>query len=470
MANKKVITRFAPSPTGYLHIGNARTALISYLYALKCDGNFVLRIDDTDVARSSDEYTSSIIKDLEWMGIEVNQIFHQSHRKVRYHEVKRKLISEGIIYDCYETPQELQDRRKALLSRGLPPIYDRVSALSLSSAEKQVLKDQGRKPCYRFKIKHEPIQWKDLIKGDISYEGKNLSDPIVFRSDDSPSYLLCSVIDDVDYNITHIFRGEDHISNTAIQIQMFDALIEYSSKGEVSSSIRECGSTIPVFGHLSLVKTSEGKVSKRVGGFEVSKIGDEMHVEPMAFNSLLASLGTSVSKLRLSMKELTMGDFYGDKSGNVVFSYQSLFAMNKQFVSKMDFGQIISRFPNMNEMEWEVIRHNVSSLNEVLNCLEVLHKTPEQNKDLVKDLCEEEVLKSAIKHIPQSSFFDEVSMKSWIKDIQENSGHKGKKLFMTIRIAITGKEDGPEVKKILLLLSIEEIKKRITLAYKAHQS
>lgn len=272
-----VITRFAPSPTGKLHIGNVRVALVNWLYAQKYNGNFILRIDDTDRDRSKVEYREAIIKDLQWLGINWNNSFLQSTRFNKYEAAKQYLISSGRLYECYETPEMLEIERKRQLTSGYPPIYSRKS-LELTTAQKAQLQAEGYKVHYRFLIdRNKPIIWNDLIKGEIKYDGSNISDPIVIKEDGTMIYMLCSVIDDIEYRISHIIRGEDHITNTAIQIQIFEAL----------------GAAIPQLGHLSLIKSDSGKISKRIGGFTIDYLRDQLGIEPMSVNNLLALSGTS---------------------------------------------------------------------------------------------------------------------------------------------------------------------------------
>jgi len=273
---KKVITRFAPSPTGFLHIGNARTALINWLYARKYNGKFILRIDDTDITRSTEEYKNAIIRDLKWLGLEWDESFNQNSRLNNYLIAKEKLLHSGRLYPCYETPEELAIKRKLQLSRGLPPIYDRAS-LKLTQDQIAAYEKMGRKPHYRFMVQDSEIKWHDMVKGIINYQGSNLSDPIIIRGDGTMTYMLCSTIDDIDYKISHIIRGEDHVSNTAIQIQMFEAF----------------GTKAPDFGHLSLVKAKDDKISKREGGFDIANLRDNKGLEAMAINSFFALVGSS---------------------------------------------------------------------------------------------------------------------------------------------------------------------------------
>ncbi len=273
MSNIKV--RFAPSPTGFMHIGNTRTALFNWLLSAKLGGRFMLRIDDTDAQRSKKEYEDAIRDALVWLGLEWSEEARQSARVERYNEVTEKLKADGRIYACYETPEELEFMRKRLLNKGLPPIYDR-QALNLTREQIAKYEAEGRRPHYRFKLLDGDIVWHDLVRGECRYSEKNLSDPVVIREDGSFLYHLPSVIDDADFGITHIVRGEDHVTNTAAQIQMFEAV----------------GGKIPAFAHLPLLTGKEGKLSKRLGSLGVRELRAD-GVEPMAISSFLAKLGTS---------------------------------------------------------------------------------------------------------------------------------------------------------------------------------
>ena len=273
MSNIKV--RFAPSPTGWIHIGNVRTALFNYLWTKKMGGTMLLRIDDTDVARSKKEYEDGIYDALKWLGINWDEEARQSARVKRYDEVVEKLKAQGRIYACYDTPEELEFKRKRLMAKGLPPIYDR-QALKYTPDDIKKFEAEGRKPHYRFKLIDTDIVWEDEVRGTCKYDATKLSDPIIIREDGSYLYHLPSVIDDVDFGITHIVRGEDHVTNTAAQIQMFEAV----------------GGNVPTFAHLPLLTGKEGKLSKRLGSLGIRELRED-GVEAMAISSFLAKLGTS---------------------------------------------------------------------------------------------------------------------------------------------------------------------------------
>ncbi|EAL58253.1 glutamyl-tRNA synthetase, partial [Wolbachia endosymbiont of Drosophila ananassae] len=271
-----MLTRFAPSPTGYLHVGNVRTALVCWMYTRNQNGKFLLRFDDTDLQRSDVKYINDIIQDLKWIGINWDASFKQSERFERYNEVFLQLIKEGHIYACYETREELDIKRKLQLKQGLPPVYDR-SALLLTEQEKISYEQEGRRPHFRFKLdRNEVVKWNDEVKDEINIATSSISDPVVKREDGIYTYMLPSVIDDVDFNVTHVVRGEDHVTNTAVQLQMIKAL----------------KAKIPTFAHLSLLHFDDSKISKRTGVLNIKSIKED-EIEPMALVSYLVKLGTS---------------------------------------------------------------------------------------------------------------------------------------------------------------------------------
>jgi glutamyl-tRNA synthetase len=443
LMTNKVITRFAPSPTGNLHIGNVRTALINWLYARKHGGNFILRMDDTDLIRSKEEFKKYIIDDLKWLGLEWDLSFNQLSRLEKYELSKQKLISQGRLYPCYETSEEIDIKRKLQLSRGHPPIYDRA-ALKLSEKQIEDYKKQGRKPHYRFLINDAEISWDDMIKGNIQYRGSNLSDPVVIRADGTMTYMLCSTIDDIEYDISHVIRGEDHVSNTAIQIQMFEAM--------------DCPP--PVFGHLSLVKSKEDKISKREGGFEISRLRDVENIEPMAINSFLAFIGSSnIIHTCKNLKEI-IDDFDINSYSKSPTTYmpEELELLNHKIVINYEYSEIKkylknNNLENIDEEFWLAVRPNLSKLSEIKDWWQICHH-PEKVDNLDKEL-----LSIAIKYLPEK--ITTTTWHEWTKAICQHSGKKGKNLFMPLRLAITGKTSGPELQNLLPLLAHEEILARL---------
>ncbi len=273
--SEKVFVRFAPSPTGWLHVGNVRTALINWLYARNAGGRFLLRIDDTDLARSKSEYEDGLKEDLKWLGLEWDCSEKQSDRFANYEKAREKLVADGRLYPCYETAEEIDIKRKMLAGRGLPPIYDRA-ALNDTPEKRAEYEAQGRKPHWRFKLNHTNITWDDMVRGPTTFDGAKLSDPVLIREDGGVLFTFATSVDDGEMGITHIIRGEDHVSNSAIQIQIMEAL----------------GHKIPVMGHMALLKMKEGKISKREGGGDIRSLRQD-GVLPLALVSYLAKIGTS---------------------------------------------------------------------------------------------------------------------------------------------------------------------------------
>lgn len=439
----KIITRFAPSPTGKLHIGNVRTALINWLYTKKHGGEFVLRMDDTDLTRSKEEYKNAIIEDLEWLGLSWDKSFNQLSRLKKYDQAKNELLAKGRLYPCYETPEELEIKRKLQLSRGLPPIYDRA-ALKLSEEQIKQYETQGRKPHYRFLIEDKEICWEDMVKGEIKYHGAKLSDPIIIRADESMTYMLCSTIDDIEYKITHVIRGEDHVSNTAIQIQMFEAM----------------GASPPAFGHLSLVKSKDDKISKREGGFDISALRNVKNIEPMAINSFLCFIGSSnpIHACKTMQELIDKFDMSSYSKSPTTYMPEELELLNHKLVITYEYSDILeylqqNDLKNVDEKFWLAIRPNISNLSEIKDWWQIYH-APEKVSNL-----DQELLYIAAKHLPKQ--ITNATWKEWTNEIATASGKKGKDLFMPLRLALTGKSSGPELKNLLPLLSREEIISRL---------
>ncbi|ALN41477.1 glutamate--tRNA ligase [Rickettsia rhipicephali] len=445
----KVITRFAPSPTGMLHVGNIRAALLNWLYAKKHNGQFILRFDDTDLERSKQEYKDAIKEDLKFLNINWDQTFNQLSRLSRYDEIKNLLLDKKRLYACYETPEELELKRKFQLSKGLPPIYDRTS-LNLTEEQAKKYIEQGRKPHYRFLVNHEPINWHDMIKGEVKYDGKALSDPIVIRADGSMTYMLCSVIDDIDYDITHIIRGEDHVSNTAIQIQMFEAL----------------NTTPPTFGHLSLIINKDEKISKRVGGFEIATLRKEVGIEAMAIASFFSLLGSSAQILPYKSMEKLANQFEisSFSKSPTIYQPEDLERLNHKLLISLDFDTVKERLKEIDaeyidENFWLSVSPNLQKLRDVKDWWEICHQTPNvENLNLDK-----EYLKQAAELLPKGEITKD-SWSIWTKEITNITGRKGKELFLPLRLALTARESGPEITGVLPLIDREEIIKRLTSA------
>lgn len=424
----EIKVRFAPSPTGFMHIGNTRTALFNWLLAKKLGGKFMLRIDDTDKLRSKDEYERAIRDALTWLGLTWSEEARQSARFDRYNAVVEKLKAEGRIYACWETAEELEFMRKRLLNKGLPPIYDRKS-LHLTAQEIAAYKAEGRKPHYRFKLLDGEITWNDLVRGEVKYEARNLSDPIVIREDGSFLYHLPSVIDDVDFGITHIVRGEDHVTNTASQVQMFEAL----------------GGKVPAFAHLPLLTGKEGKLSKRLGSLGVRELREE-GVEAMAINSFLAKLGTSeaiepfydLNALALSLDLRKIG------RAQPKFDEEELKLFNTRFVRTAPYEYVKERV-NVDKMFWNAVRGNLNVVGDIGVWEEIC------NRELPPVIEDRELTDAAAELLPPEPWNEE-TWNAWVNEIKSKTGKKGKELFHPIRKALTAKENGPELKILLPLM------------------
>ncbi|GAA5252774.1 glutamate--tRNA ligase [Candidatus Rickettsia kedanie] len=445
----KVITRFAPSPTGMLHVGNIRAALLNWLYAKKHNGQFILRFDDTDLERNKQKYKDAIEEDLKFLNLHWDQTFNQLSRLSRYDEIKNLLLDKKRLYACYETPEELELKRKFQLSKGLPPMYDRAS-LNLTEEQTQKYIAQGRKPHYRFLVNHEPISWHDMIKGEVQYDGKALSDPIVIRADGSMTYMLCSVIDDIDYDITHIIRGADHVSNTAIQIQMFEAL----------------NTTPTTFGHLSLIINKDEKISKRVGGFEIATLRKEIGIEAMAIASFFSLLGSSAQILPYKSMEKLANQFEisSFSKSPTIYQPEDLERLNHKLLISLDFDEVKDHLKEIDaeyidENFWLLIRPNLQKLRDVKDWWEICHQTP----NVASLNLDQEYLKQAAELLPQGEITQD-SWSIWTKEITNITGRKGKELFLPLRFALTGRASGPEIAGVLPLISREEIVKRLTSA------
>jgi len=435
MTNIKV--RFAPSPTGHMHIGNTRTALFNWLWAKKMMGEFMLRIDDTDFARSKKEYEDSMRESLQWLGLTWSSEARQSARFDRYKEVTEKLIKEGRIYACYETPEELEFKRKRALSKGLPPIYDR-QALSYTSEDIAKFEKEGRKPHYRFKLLDGEIKWNDEIRGEVKYNAANLSDPIVIREDGSYLYHLPSVIDDSDFGITHILRGEDHVTNTASQIQMFEAI----------------GGFVPTFAHLPLLTGKEGKLSKRLGSLGVRELKAE-GIENMAICSYLAKLGTSEDiRPFYSLEELAKTlDFSKIGHAQPKFDVDDLRHFNIKHIHTMPYELVRNRV-SVDETFWNNVKANI----EMVADIEVWHKICNGE---ITPIIENKSLTDTAADLLKNEAFDNETFNTWMNKVKESTGLKGKDLFHPIRLALTGEASGPELKTLLPLIGYEKALKRL---------
>ncbi len=445
-----VRVRFAPSPTGFLHVGNARTAIVTWLFCRANKGHFLLRIDDTDTERSTAEYEQAIKDGMTWMGLTWDSSFNQKDRNERYNVVIEKLKATGRIYACYETAEELGLKRKTQLSRGVPPIYDRA-ALKLTDEQKAAYAAQGRKPHWRFMLRDGATEWKDLVRGDVCFKEREMSDPVVIREDGRPLYHLCSVIDDYDTDITHIVRGEDHVSNTACHIQMFEAISEVEGKPFK-----------PEFAHLPLISDAEGgKLSKRLGSLSVKGVQEEEGLEAMALVSLMARLGSSdpiepFTHLNDLMDGFSLTKF---SRNTPKFDLEELYRLNAKILHNTDFSAVKDRLIDMglsgvDENFWNAVRPNIVKIADVKEWWNVTHNP------VNADIADTNFTADAAAVLPPAPW-DGNTFNTWINAVKEKTGKKGKELFMPIRIALTGMEHGPELPVLLPLLGPEKVKERL---------
>ncbi len=431
-----VVTRFAPSPTGRLHVGNIRTALHNFLFARKHGGRFLLRIDDTDLERSREEFVDAIVDDLSWLGLRSDAMVRQSERFALYEREFERLRAAGRVYACYETPEELELRRKVLLGRGLPPVYERKAEGSPVP--------EGVAPHWRFKLDHDhPIEWDDLIRGHQKFDPKLISDPVIRRADGSWLYLLPSVIDDIDLEITNIVRGEDHVSNSAVQLQMFAAL----------------GAEPPRLAHEALLVAAEGKLSKRLGSYGAEHLREE-GVEPMALLSLLARIGTSEPVEAVPSLDGLAATFDFAHFGRAPahFDPHDVELLNAKLLHHLDHKDVADRLPeSVGEEEWLVLRGNLAHLAEAAEWVAVLNGEIEAT-EVVQD--DKPLLDEAARLATSIDWSDD----PWhvrTDQLKASSGRKGRALFRPLRLAITGRESGPEMAPLVRLIGKERTVQRL---------
>jgi glutamyl-tRNA synthetase len=433
-----IVTRFAPSPTGFIHVGNLRTALFNYLITRKAGGQFILRLDDTDQERSKQEYADGIQEDLEWLGFTWDRFEKQSERIERYEAAAQELRDKGRFYEAFETPTELDLKRKKLLNMGKPPVYDRT-ALTLSEDEKAKLRAERGNGHWRFKLVQERINWTDGILGDISIDAGSVSDPVLIRGDGQFLYTLASVCDDVDFGVTHIVRGSDHVTNTATQIQIIEAL----------------GGTVPSFAHHSLLTGPHGEaLSKRLGTLSLRDLRAQ-GVEPMALLSLMARIGSSQPvEVRTSMEELIEGfDLSTFGSAPTKFDVQDLFALTAQVNLARPFADVADEVAALGvpaeiaEPFWTVVRENITVKADMKGWWELFRDgaTP-----LIDDE-DKEFIPAAYALLPEPPYTSE-TWKEWTSAVKEATGRKGKGLFMPLRKAVTGMERGPDMSHVMPLM------------------
>ena len=437
-----IVTRFAPSPTGFLHVGNLQQALRNWLFARQQGGRFILRFDDTDAERSEERFVEAIRRDLDWFGLDRDAEVRQSMRGERYEARFLSLVETGRVYPAYETPQELDLRRKVLLGRGLPPIYDRA-ALALSDADKARLEADGVRPHWRFRLDHdEPLTWDDLVRGPQAFDAATMSDPVVRRADGSWLYMLPSAIDDVELGITHVVRGEDHVSNTALQLQMFAAM----------------GTAPPAFAHTALLTGAEGKLSKRLGSLGVEHFREE-GIEPAALRSLLARLGTSqpVEAFLDPQPLIDSFDFAHFGRAPARFDEAELAQVNARVLHQLPYAAVAEQLPvGMDAAAWDAVRPNLVRVSDAAAWWAVIEgpvtqETPAEDRDY---LAQAAALAATI---------------DWAGDpwhaltgaLKAAAGRKGKSLFLPLRRALTGLDHGPDMAALLPLIGRERALARL---------
>ncbi|RDJ22864.1 glutamate--tRNA ligase [Bosea caraganae] len=437
------LVRFAPSPTGYLHIGNARPALFNWLFARRHAGRFLLRYDDTDVARSKSEFAEAIPVDLAWLGIVPDLVIRQSERLAIYDAAAEKLRAAGRLYPCYETADELDRRRKRQLARGLPPVYDRA-ALKLTAEERVALEAEGRKPHWRFLLEAREVAWDDLVRGASHVDCASLSDPVLVREDGSYLYTLPSVVDDAELGVTHVIRGEDHVTNTAVQIQIFEAL----------------GAAIPTFGHHNLLTTASGEgLSKRLGHLSLRGLR-ETGVEALAVAALAVLVGSSDAVRPVSsLDELAnLVELAHVSRAPAKFDEHELEALSARTLHQLPYEAVAERLQALGidggEPLWLAVRGNLAKLAEAKDWWQVVQGP------LTPAVADAAFAATAASLLPAEPF-DSATWKSWTQAVGAATGTKGKALFMPLRLALTGQEHGPELAALLPLIGREKALRRL---------
>lgn len=433
-------TRFAPSPTGRLHVGNVRTALLAWLFARRTGGRFLLRLDDTDEKRSTDEFAQSIRDDLDWLGLVPDAEEKQSDHLARYQAVFDDLRQQGLVYPAYETPEELEVKRKVLLARGKPPVYDR-EALTLTDADRASLEAAGRKPHWRFRLAPQRTEWDDLVRGPSHIDPASISDPVIRRADGSWLYMLPSVIDDIDMGVTHVIRGEDHVTNTGIQLQMFAAL----------------NAPLPRFAHAPLLAGSEGALSKRLGSVGVADFRAD-GIEAIAVLALLARLGTAlpVEPVTSTAPLIDSFDFALLGRATARFDEAELRQLNSHILHLTPYEDVQGR-TTATQAEWAIVRANIDTLADA----DDWHKAiagPVTPAALTQD--DRAVLHRAADLLANLSF-DADGWGTMVKALRQETGRKGKALYLPLRQALTGREHGPDLAHLLPLIGREEALARL---------
>ncbi|NVK34983.1 MAG: glutamate--tRNA ligase [Rhodobacteraceae bacterium] len=450
-----VTVRFAPSPTGRIHIGNSRPALFNWLYAKNENGKFILRFDDTDLERSKAEFAEAIEVDLAWLGIVPDQIERQSERVAAYDAAVEKLKADGLIYACYETSDELERRRSRARALGRPPVYDRA-ALKLSNEEKAALEAEGRKPHWRFLLpnhsgdpfetKRTEVTWTDLCRGEQSVDLASLSDPVLIREDGTYLYTLPSIVDDIDMGVSHVIRGEDHVANTGVQLAIFQAL----------------GAKAPIFGHHNLLTTVDGDgLSKRKGALSIGSLRED-GLEPMSVASLAVLTGTSAAIEALPDMDALAAkfDLSSVSRSSAKFDPADLVGLNAKLVHEMDFDQVSDRLADLGigggEAFWQTVRQNCEKVSDAKAYWQIIDG---EITAVVED-DDREFLSFATKLFPEGDVTNE-TWGAWTSALKGETGRKGRGLFMPLRRALTGMDHGPDMKDMLPLIGRHNILARL---------
>ena len=440
-----VRTRFAPSPTGMLHVGNARAALFCFLFAKGQGGDFILRMDDTDEARSTEEFAEAIKADLAWLGLDYDETFKQSDRFDKYEAAFDDLKARGLVYACYETPDELERKRKRQLARGKPPVYDRA-ALELTDDDIAAFEKEGRTPHYRFKLSGNPIVWTDMVRGEQKIETASLSDPVIRRADGTWLYTLPSVVDDIDANISHVIRGEDHVTNSGAQIEIIEAL----------------GGTVPVFAHFSLMLAADGgALSKRLGSLSLSDMR-ESGVEAMSLNSLIARLGTADPVEPAQDMATLIKGFDMTRLGRAParFDAEDVTRLNARILHDMPYEAAAPRLAAMGAPEgaafWDSAKGNLTLFDDVKDILHLINGPVLP----VIEVDDADYIAAALEALPQGDLTEQ-SWSEWTQNLKESTGRKGRALFMPLRQALTGQAHGPEMQHLLPLIGYDKAVARL---------
>ena len=433
MTTPRPVVRYAPSPTGRLHLGNARPALLNWLFALRHGADYVLRLDDTDVARSTEEFAQGIETDLAWLGITPALKVRQSDRTALYEEARARLIASGRLYPAYETEEELEIKRGRARLLNKPPIYDRA-ALALTDQQKHAYQAEGREPHWRFRLDGRPVQFTDLIKGPQTVNTASMSDPVLIRGDGSYLYTLPSVVDDISLGITHVIRGEDHVSNTGTQIEIFEAL----------------GGHVPQFGHHNLLTGAEGEgLSKRLGSLSLGELRvDGFEAMAVALVAVLTGTSLAVEPYPDLAALADRLDFSMISHGPARFDAAELASLNARILHGLAFADVARRLPpGIDEAAWMVLRGNLQKFGDIAPWPEILSGEIGHHADPA-DL---EFLAMARELLPPEPW-DETTWSTWTNALKAQSGRKGRALFHPLRLALTGREDGPELKSLLPLM------------------